>query len=247
MYFAGNLTKSSRWELLHLKEILYWHKAGSGIQEVFNRLRASGKRALHEMDTDTIEVWTSTMLALAMQHGQEKIFWLGRPKKDPPDMALMTISEKGHFLARELEVTRCMHPNEELVTNILKKDAENSLSEKYILCGFVEIPGTYDLVAIGKDLQTKLKKIQNVVLVFNGVGIQHPNEVIAGNMSKNLWTVVQIAPVFDSVTLDISVEYKAWMNDPDKLRYTKNGKICAGKRNPSDPYPTLLADTPISF
>lgn len=247
MHFVGDLTKSSKWELLPLKEIPYWHKAGSGIQETFNRLKASGKKTLPEMDTDTIEVWTSTMLALAMQHGQEKIFWLGRPKDDPPDMALMTISEKGQFLARELEVTRCMHPNEELVANILKKDTGNSLSEKYVLCGFVEVPGTYDLIAMGKDLQTKLKRIKNVVLVFNGIGIQHPSEAVDGNMLKNSWTVVQIAPVFDSVTLDISVEYKAWMDDPDKLRYTKDGKIYAGKRSPSDPYPTLLADTPLSF
>ncbi len=247
MHFTGDLSKSSKWELLHLKEIPYWHKAGSGIQEAFNRLKASGKKTLHEMDTDTIEVWTSTILALAMQREQEKIFWLGRPKKDPPDMALMTISGKGQFLARELEITKCTHPNEELVSNIIKKDAENNFSEKYILCGFVDIPGTYDLISIGKDLQTKLKKIKNVVLIFNGMGIPHPSETVDVNVLRNLWTAVQISPVFNSVTLDISVEYKVWMNDPDKLRYTKNGKIYGGKQNPSDPYPTLLADTPLSF
>ncbi len=247
MHFAGDLTKSSKWELLHLKEVPYWHRAGSGIQEAFNRMRASGKKNLTEMDTETIEVWTTTILALAMQHREEKTFWLGKPKNDPPDMAIMTVTETGHFHARELEVTRCMHPNEELTTNILKKDKENKLSDKYVLCGFVEAPGHYDLISIGNDLQAKLSNIKNVVLVFNGKGLQSTNEVVDVSAIRNLWTVAQISPVFDAITVDISVEYNNWLNEPDKLRYTKNGQIYAGKKAPDEPYPTLLPDTPISF
>jgi len=199
------------------------------------------------MDTETIEVWTTTMLALAMQHREGKIFWLGKHKDDPPDMAVMTITETGHFHARELEVTRCMHPNEKLIKNILKKDKENDLPEKYILCGFVEMPGKYDLVEISKDLQPKLTKIKNVILVFNGKGLLSKDEVIDEKALKNSWTVVQISPVFDVITLDPLIEYDKWLKDPDKLRYTKNGQICAGKRKPSEPYPTLLSDTPVSL
>jgi hypothetical protein len=245
MEFVGDLSESSKWELLHLKEILYWHKAGSGIQECFNRMQVSGKRTLGQMDTDTIEVWATTMFALALQYRERKIFWLGRPKNDPPDMAVMTVTENGYFHARELEVTRCIHPNEELIANILKKDKENKLPEKYILCAFVEMPGKYDLIKVGKDLQTKLVNIKNVILVFHGVGLPNSNDIIDEVKMKNLWTVAQVSPVFDAVTLDISTEYKKWLDDPDKLRYTKNGQIYAGKRVSDEPYPTLLPDTPI--
>ncbi|MCC6290476.1 hypothetical protein IT398_00115 [Candidatus Nomurabacteria bacterium] len=243
MYFAGDLTKSSKWELLHLKEVSYWHRAGSGIQEVFNRMRASGKKHLSEMDTETIEVWVTTMLALAMQHREKKIFWLGKPKNDPPDMAVMTVTETGYFHAREIEVTRCMHPNENLIKNILKKDRENKLSEKYILCGFMEIHGHYNLVSIGNYLQTKLENIKNVVLVFNGGMIFNTDEIA----TRNLWTVAQISPVFDAITVNISSEYNNWLNDPDKLRYTKNGQIYFGKKTLDETYPTILPNTPISF
>lgn len=246
MYFAGDLTKSSKLELLHLKEVSYWHKAGSGIQEVFNRMHTSGKKNLTEMDTETIEVWVTTILALAMQHREGKIFWLGKPKSDPPDMAVMTVTETGYFHARELEVTRCMHSNEELTKNILKKDKENTLSDKYVLCGFVDIPGQYDLITIGNDLQNKLSNIKNVVLIFNGKGLSSSDQIVNELSIRNLWTVAQISPVFDAITVDVSVEYKNWLNDPDKLRYTKNAQIYAGKRTPTEPYPTILPDTPIT-
>ena len=245
MDFAGDLTKTSKWELLHLKEVPYWHKAGSGIQEVFNRLKASGGKTLHQMDTQTVEVWAATILALAMQHREEKIFWLGKPKDDPPDMAIMTITERGIFSAREIEVTRCRHANEELITNILKKDRENLLSEKYLLCGFVEVPGKYDLMKMGKDLQSKLVNIKNVILVLHGVGLSDSSDEVDTSKIKNLWTVVQISPVFDAITVDVELEYKKWLDDPDKLRYTKNQQIYAGKRISDEPYPTLLPDTPI--
>ena len=197
------------------------------------------------MDTETIEVWTTTILALAMQHREGKTFWLGKPKDDPPDMAIMTVTETGHFHAREIEVTRCIHPNEELTANILKKDRENNLSEKYILCGFLEAPGKYDLMRIGEDLKAKLSKLKNVILIFNGKGLLSVDEVVEESVTKNLWTVVQISPVFDTITIDVSVEYRKWLEDPDKLRYTKNGQIYAGKRSPNEVYPTLLFDTPL--
>lgn len=246
MEFAGDLSKSSKWELLHLKEVSYWHRAGSGIQEVFNRMKAANTDTLDKMDTGTIEVWTTTLLALALQHKEEKIFWLGKPRNDPPDMAVMTIADTGHFLARELEVTRCRHPDEELVKNILKKDEENNFSEKYIVCGFVEVSGTYDFIKMGTDLQASLKRIKNVVLIIHGVGVNSRDEEVNFEAVKNLWTVVQIAPVFDSVTLDISAEYRNWMADTAKLVYTKNAGIWYGKRNPTEPYPTLLPDTPLT-
>lgn len=244
MYFAGDLTKTSKWELLHLKEVPYWHKAGSGIQEVFNRMKLSRKKFLHQMDTNTIEVWTTTMLALAMQHREGKVFWLGKPKDDPPDMAIMTVAETGHFYAREIEVTRCTNPSEELIANILKKDKENNFSNKYILCGLVEVVGKYNLIDISRDLKTKLTRIKNVILVFNGKGLTSPNEVVDERELKNLWTVVQISPVFDAVTIDIAIEYDKWLRDPDKLRYTKNAQIYHGKRTPDESYPTILPDTP---
>lgn len=247
MHFVGDLSKTSKWELLHLKEVPYWHRAGSGIQEAFNRMYSAGKKSLDKMDTETIEVWTTTMLALAMQHREKKDFWLGKPKNDPPDMVVMTITDKGYFHARELEVTRCINPDEELISNILKKDQENNLSEKYILCGFVEVPGKYDLMQIGRDLQSKLVKIKNVVLVFHGIGLELGDDEIDLEKTKNFWTVAQISPVFDAITLDISVEYKKWLDDPSKLVYTKDGRIYYGKRNPTDPYPTLLADTPLQI
>lgn len=199
------------------------------------------------MDTATIEVWTVTMLALAMQHRENKIFWLGKPKDDPPDMAIMTIIDKGYFHAREVEVTRCVNPDEELINNILKKDKKNKLSEKYLLCGFVEVPGRYDLKKIGKDLQSKLINIKNVILVFRGVSIPNPSDEIDLETIKNLWTVVQISPVFDAITLDISTEYNNWLNDPDKLRYVEENQIHAGKKDSNEQYPTLLPDTKIFF
>ncbi len=247
MHFVGDLSKTSKWELLHLKEVPYWHRAGSGIQEAFNRMHAAGKRSLDKMDTGTIEVWTTTMLALAMQHRERKDFWLGKPKNDPPDMAVMTITEKGYFHARELEVTRCINPDEELISNILKKDQENILSEKYILCGFVEVPGKYDLMQVGRDLQNKLVNIKNVVLVFHGVGLEHVDDEIDLEKTKNFWTVAQISPVFDAITLDIADEYKKWLDDPGKLVYTEDGRINFGKRNHTDPYPTLLTGTPLQI
>jgi hypothetical protein len=64
--------------------------------------------------------------------------------------------------------------------------------------------------------------------------------------TASLWTVAQITPIFDAVTLDISSEYNLWLHDPDKLRYTKDGQIYMGKRKPEEPYPTILPDTPLT-
>lgn len=247
MHFAGDLSKSSKWALLHLKEVPYWHRAGSGLQEAFNRMHASGKKTLVQMDSGTIEVWAATALALAMQHSEKKSFWLGKPKSDPPDMAIMTVTDKGYFLAREIEVTRCTHPDEELVENILKKDRENKLSDKYVLCGFVESPGHYDLMAIGQELQGKLTTLKNVVLVFNGKGLSSPEEPVDIDKIRTLWTVAQISPVFDAITIDIAAEYKSWLSDPEKLIYVRDRKIYYGKKTSTEQYPTLLSDTPVNI
>ena len=244
MYFADQNTKNTKFELICLKQIRYWHRPGRGLFEVFQKMKEKDTDDPTLLDKDYVELYIGSLFAMALQESEHIDFWIGKPLEDPPDLAVMTMSQdadkKISFRSRELEITRYTSKGKSLIETILSKD--KPYPANYVIVCFLEPTGIEDFREIYNQLVGKLKNIHHVFLIFNGAKISGREEIseeeeeVIGKV-----TLIQISPIFDTYTIDIGECLGKWKLNKIRLIYTHNANVYYGLRPGESKYPKIIS------
>lgn len=184
------------------------------------------------------EQYCLSVLALALQNGSSAEWWTNLPDQDPPDGLVMTLMEekdkKGHMAhLREIEIVEHRDEPDKLLLTISGKMTENSYEPNTVLCCLILCSATYDLKELSEKLSAITSTIKHIFVVFSGVSID------SGPPSKEqlraLYTVVQLLPVFQTVTFDFRPcldDYKVRYDKGQESRLIDGSSIYYGTSNP---------------
>lgn len=244
MIFEPSLSQEGRTQLNHLKEILYWHRPGGGLMEVLMRMKDTQKSDPTELTKEYIELYVASLLGMGLEISEKKTFWIAKPPIDPPDFVFMTMTKdtKGriYFSSREVEITRfiSLYTKTNLLQTILAKDI--TYPEDYIIICFLETDSIEDLRSLSNELIDKLKHISHVFVVFVGMPLSDYLNKYSAKKPIAMINLVQLSPVFDSVSFDLTQKIEEWKRDGEKLVYVDGREVFYGKRNDSESYPSIL-------
>ncbi|MEK7195051.1 MAG: hypothetical protein AAB667_02250 [Patescibacteria group bacterium] len=244
MYFGDKKSENSRSALSHLKAIRYWHRPCGGLVEVIKKMKERGVFDPTLLDKAHMELYIGSLLGIALQESEGIDFWIGKPNEDPPDMAFMTIvsdeNNRIFFHSREVEITRCLSQDNDIIGTVLKKD--KFYPGDYIIVCFLEFTGAEDIKMISNKLIAKLKNIQHVFLVFHGMPFADLKESIMSEEVRRKVTVAQVSPVFSSQVIDIVDSLEKWKLDDKRLIYTDKAKVYYGLRDGDKVFPKIITN-----
>lgn len=231
--------ESERKNLNHIKEdVLYWHKPIGAIFQVLEQVKKEGVNSVFKASGKVIEIYISSLFLLVLSKVEDKIFWIAKAKKDPPDFIFTTMKKEGKGIwlsSREVEVTRNVRDTSNLEETILKKDKFYP-KDTIILC-HVETPGILDLKKLASSLKDKIKNIENVFVIFTGSMLDNDLEDIEKTIS-----VVQLLPTYIvySSKIDLIEEFKIWQDNTEKLMHVKGVGVYWGLREGDNEYPKIF-------
>ena len=242
MFFDKAKNENGRTNLVHLKDIRYWHRPQGGLNEVMLRMKEKNLKDPTLLEKEYIELYIGSLLGIGLQESEGLDFWIAKPEGDPPDMVFMTMmsdNKKGiYFHSREVEITRHMSDEISLLERILRKD--KPYPREYILVCFIEITGQSILKDLSDKLKNKLEHIDHVFLVFHGMIL---SDLINNFSTEEMFTkvsVVQLSPIYDYKIFDILKCLEKTVKDCKKLVYIDGMQVYYGLRTGDTNYPKII-------
>lgn len=161
------------------------------------------------------EIYATSIIAKVMQQQEEVgMWWILKPKNDPPDGVIGTIVEKNGIKKihiREIEVVE--HLSGEVIDTV-----KNKLSRKYyepntaLVC-YLSGGGTYDLKKLAEEISKEITSLEHIFLVFTGQEINSiPRNASDEELLRALLKVslVQIKPLYSVTTIDPISVCESW-------------------------------------
>ena len=152
------------------------------------------------------EIYAASMAALALKEtetpGQQ--WWIAKPKQDPPDAVIGTVTEvpgKGNLMSvREIEVVE--HLSGSLLDTLEKKLAGKRYEPNTILVCLFSDGGFIDFKKISAEVLQKNLSLPNIFVVAHGGLKMAPNmseeEIREGILQLG---IIQLAPVFRHIQI----------------------------------------------
>lgn len=194
-----------------------WDHPVKGLFKYAESMKSHGRDILKLPKKDR-ERYCVSLVALAMMNDSQMDWWTNIPDQDPPDGLIMTlIQEKPHALKgymREVEVVEHRGTPEQIFDVIRDKMIEKSYENNTILACLALTPAVYNFNVLSAKLVPIASSLKHVFVMFAGVSLNHGE--IKVDRLKTTFTMVQLLPVFETVTFD----YSPYLDD-FKERYDK--------------------------
>lgn len=229
-----------RKNLNHLRtEVNYWHRPAGAVLEIAEYQAKKKEKDYNDLENKYKEIFIGSLFLMILEKAENKKFYISIIKNNPPDFVFMFLRKdeknKIWLSSREVEIVRNVNSIEELEKTILSKD-KNYPKDMTIVC-YVETPGEVDLKSLSNNVSSKLKNITDIFILFHGGMVHNTKDNIETKVS-----LVQISPEYVKYSTDIKIdnEYKKFIDDEEKIIYTKDGLVYYGKRNENEEYPKLI-------
>ena len=186
------------------------------------------------------EQFCTSLFALAFKADSGKDWWTNMPTEEPPDGLAMTFIEekKGGYMGylRELEIVEHRGISEDLFKVIRNKMTKYNYGSETVLVCLALSPDVYNLELLSKAINSVTSTLEHVFIVFSGVvAILDKNSSLPARVPKR-YTMVQLKPVFQSVTFDIGPhmeDFKTRYNLGQESRLIEGDSIYFGTSNTS--------------
>ncbi len=168
------------------------------------------------------ERYCVALFSLALAKDSQRDWWTHMPNFDPPDGFVMTIVEeiKGAYKGylREIQVVEHRAEPESVIEGIRDKMLENSYEPNTVLACLGLTPGIHNFEFLANQLASVQSQLKHIFIVFPGA--MWSPEVPNVKPLSTTYTAVQLLPVFQSVTFDLT----PYLNDY-KERYDKGEEV----------------------
>lgn len=156
------------------------------------------------------EIYAISIMAKVMAKQEGGIWWIHKPKDDPPDGIIGTMIENMMHL-REIEVVE--HIKGDILDTIRTKLSRKQYEPNTILVCYISQGGVFDLQKQSEIISKEITSLENIFLVFPGVNaVDIPKNKTGDDLLKSIYklSAVQLKPAFSFSSVDPIEDCKAW-------------------------------------
>ncbi len=162
------------------------------------------------------EIYATSIVAKALSKQEQKMWWIIKPKNDPPDGVIGAIVQKNgieEMHVREVEVVE--HISGNILDTIRNKLSGKQYEPNTILVCYISEGGAFDLEKMAQIISKEITSLDHIFLAFPGVKLSDvPKNATGEKLLRAIFKVssVQIKPVFSSIAIDPIDDCKTWKN-----------------------------------
>lgn len=191
------------------------------------------------------EIYAISIAAMAMQKQTGVKWWIYKPKNDPPDGVIGTITpnngiQENHV--REVEVVE--HIKGDILDTIRNKLSHKKYEPNTVLVCHVSQGGIYDFKKEAETISNEITSLNHIFLAFPGLKLSDiPQDAKGEEFLRSIFKIslVQIKPVYSFTTIDPIEDCKKWRDGKEGSFYIFEG---IGK---GDSRPITLENPPKLF